>query len=94
MRNYEVTYILDTKLGDDGSTALMEKFAAVINDNSGEVKQVKPWGKRRFAYDLKGRREGLYVTMQFGAEPDTMAECRRQMDLSDDVLRSLFLVSN
>jgi small subunit ribosomal protein S6 len=93
MNSYEVTYILDTKLGDDASTATMERFAAVVNDNKGEVRQVKPWGKRRFAYELKGRREGLYVTMQFAAEPDTMAEVRRQMSLSDDVLRSLFLAN-
>lgn len=94
MRNYEVTYILDTKLGDDASTALMERFASVVNDSPGEVRQVKPWGKRRFAYELKGRREGLYVTMQFAAESDVMAELRRQMSLSDDVLRSLFIASN
>ena len=94
MRNYECTYILDTRIGDDASTAIMERFASVVNDNQGEVRQVKPWGKRRFAYDLKGRREGVYVTMQFAAEPDTMAELRRQMSLSDDVIRSLFLTSN
>ncbi len=93
MNSYEVTYILDTKLGDEASTAIMEKFATIVNDNEGEVRQVKPWGKRRFAYELKGRREGLYVTMQFGAKPDTMAEVRRQMLLSDDVLRSLFLAT-
>lgn len=94
MRTYEVTYILDTRMGDDATTALMEKFAAIVNDNSGEVRQVKPWGKRRFAYELKGRREGNYVTMAFSAEPDTMAEVRRQMSLSDEVLRSLFIVNN
>jgi small subunit ribosomal protein S6 len=94
MRNYECTYILDTRIGDDASTALMERFASVVNDNKGEVRQVKPWGKRRFAYELKGRREGQYVTMQFSAEPDTMSEVRRQMALSDEVLRSLILVNN
>ena len=94
MRNYECTYILDTRIGDDATTAIMERFAAVVNDSEGEVRQVKPWGKRRFAYDLKGRREGVSVTMQFAAEPDTMAELRRQMSLSDDVIRSLFLTSN
>lgn len=94
MTSYEVTYIIDTKLGEDASTALMEKFAATVNDNKGEVKQVKPWGKRRFAYELKGRREGLYVTMQFECAADTMAEVRRQMSLSDDVIRSLFLSNN
>ena len=94
MRNYECTYILDTRIGDDASTAVMERFASVVNDNKGEVRQVKPWGKRRFAYELKGRREGQYVTMQFTAEPQTMSEVRRQMALSDEVLRSLILVNN
>ena len=93
MRNYECTYILDTRIGDDASTAVMERFASVVNDNKGEVRQVKPWGKRRFAYELKGRREGQYVTMQFTAEPDTMSEVRRQMALSEEVLRSLILVN-
>ena len=93
MNNYECTYILDTKLGDEASTAIMEKLASEVNDCQGEVRQVKPWGKRRFAYEVKGRREGLYVTMQFSAQPDTMSEVRRQMSLSDDVLRSLFLAT-
>lgn len=93
MNSYEVTYILDTKLGDDASTAVMEKFSTVITDNKGEVRQVKPWGKRRFAYELQGRREGLYVTMQFDAPPDAIAEVRRQMSLTEEVLRSLILVT-
>ena len=93
MNKYEVTYILDTKIGEEASTALMEKFSTVVSDNKGEVRQVKPEGKRRFAYEMKGRREGLYVTMHFSADPDGMAELRRQMTLSDDVLRSLMLVA-
>lgn len=94
MNKYEVTYILEANLGDDATAALMERFAENVKTNGGEVRQIKPWGKRRFAYELDGRREGLYVTMQFSASPDTMAEVRRQMTLSDDVLRSLFLSVN
>lgn len=94
LRNYECTYILDTRLGDDASTAIMERFAGIVTENKGEVRQVKPWGKRRFAYELKGRREGLYVTMQFTCESDGMDELRRQMSLTDDVLRSLFLITD
>lgn len=91
---YEVTYIVETNLGEDATGALIERFAESVKTNGGEVRQVKPWGKRRFAYELKGRREGLYVTMHFSSTPDGLAEVRRQMSLTDDVLRSMFVVSN
>ncbi len=91
---YEVTYIVETNIGEDATTALIERFAESVKTNGGEVRQVKPWGKRRFAYELKGRREGLYVTMHFSASADGMAEVRRQMGLTDEVLRSMYVVSN
>lgn len=91
---YEVTYIVESTLTEDVTTALIERFSESVKVGGGEVTQVKPWGKRRFAYDLKGRREGLYVTMQFSSSAEVMAEVRRQMSLSDDVLRSLFVVTN
>ncbi len=94
MNKYEVTYIIEANLGDEATGALMERFAEGVKTSGGEVRQVKPWGKRRFAYELKGRREGLYVTMQFSSSPDVMAELRRQMGLSEEVLRSLFLSLN
>jgi ribosomal protein S6 len=59
---YEVTYIVESNLGEEATTALIERFSESVKTNGGEVRQVKPWGKRRFAYELKGRREGLYVT--------------------------------
>lgn len=94
MNKYEVTYIIEANLGDDATTAIMERYAETVKTTGGEVRQIKPWGKRRFAYELKGRREGLYVTMQFSATADALAEIRRQMSLSDDVLRSLFVNNN
>lgn len=94
MNKYEVTYIVEATLGEDATTALVERFSESVKTNGGEIRQVKPWGKRRLAYEVKGRREGLYVTMHFSATPDGMAEVRRQMGLTDEVLRSMFVVSN
>ena len=91
---YEVTYVVESNLGEEATTALVERFSESVKTNGGEVRQVKPWGKRRFAYEVKGRREGYYVTMHFSATPDGMSEVRRQMGLADDVLRSMFVVSN
>lgn len=94
MRNYEVTYILDPTLGDDNVTGLMDKFKSNIANQGGEVAEVKSWGKRRLAYELAGRNEGIYVTMKFDADAAAQAELRRIMGLADEVLRTLFIRNN
>ncbi|MBI3923950.1 MAG: 30S ribosomal protein S6 [Armatimonadetes bacterium] len=91
MRKYEVTYILDPNLGDEVVNGLMEKFSQNVASSGGEVGDIKTWGKRRLSYEIGGRSEGIYVTMRFDSNPAVAAELRRQMSLSDEVIRSLFV---
>lgn len=93
MTKYEVTYILDPALGDDAVNGMVEKFSQSVATNGGTIRDVKTWGKRRLAYELAGRLEGIYVTMRFDSESATAHELRRIMGLSDEVLRSLFVHS-
>ena len=93
-RKYEVTYILDSTVGDEKVNSLVEKFSNTISGQGGAVQEVKPWGKRRFAYEMAGRNDGFYVTMKYEASPDATAELRRLLGLADEVLRSLFIREN
>jgi small subunit ribosomal protein S6 len=94
MRKYEATYILDPNLGDEVVTGMVEKFSQSVVGQGGEVADVKNWGKRRLAYEIKGRGEGVYVTMRFDSETTVAAELRRQLGLADEVLRSLIVHLN
>lgn len=94
MRKYEATYILDPSLGDEVVTGMVEKFSSSISGQGGEVADVKNWGKRRLAYEVKGRGEGIYVTMRFDSDTGVAAELRRQLGLADEVLRSLIVHLN
>ena len=94
MRKYEATYILDPNLGDEVVTGMLDKFSQSIVGQGGEVADVKNWGRRRLAYEVKGRGEGIYVSMRFDSETAAAAELRRQMGLSDEVLRSLIVHLN
>jgi small subunit ribosomal protein S6 len=55
------------------------------------VDAVDKWERRRLAYEVKGRREGVYVVMNFSGEPSTEAELGRVMGISDDILRHLIV---
>lgn len=91
MRNYEVMYILRPELEDSAVAEMVEKFQNQVTEQGGTVADVNNWGKRAFAYELEGKREGTYVVMTFASTSAVAEELRRVMKLNEDVLRCLVL---
>ena len=90
-RKYEATYILDPNLPEETLTGLVDKFSGLVTEEGGEPADVKNLGRRRMTFEIKGKHEGFYVTMRFESTTAAAAELRRQLTLTDEVLRSLLL---
>ena len=88
---YEVLYIIDADLGEEGINALVEKFKAMV-EAEGTVSNVDEWGKRRLAYPINDLAEGYYVLMNFESKPEFPAELERVMKITDGVMRCLTTV--
>ena len=88
---YEVLYIIDADLGEEGINALVEKFKAMV-EAEGTVSNVDEWGKRRLAYLINDLAEGYYVLMNFETKPEFPAELERVMKITDGILRCLTTV--
>jgi len=58
LRSYELMYILDPKLDEDGSKALLVKIEELMSKQGVEIEKTESWGKRRLAYAIKGNWEG------------------------------------
>ena len=89
MRSYELMYILDPKLDEDGSKALLVKIEELMSKQGVEVERTEPWGKRRLAYAIKGNWEGSYILSYLKAEPTAISEMERRLRVTDGVLRFL-----
>ena len=88
---YEVLYILDPALGEEGIAALVEKFKAMV-EAEGTLTNIDEWGKRRLAYPINDLPEGYYVLMNFESNPAFPAEMERVMKITEGVLRCLTTV--
>ena len=88
---YEVLYILNPALGEEGIAALVEKFKAMV-EAEGTVSNVDEWGKRRLAYPINDLPEGYYVLMNFESKPAFPAELERVMKITEGVMRCLTTV--
>ena len=85
---YEVLYILNPALGEEGIAALVEKFKAMV-EAEGTVSNIDEWGKRRMAYAINDLTEGYYVLMNIESKPEFPTELERVMKITEGVLRCL-----
>ncbi len=87
---YETIFIIDPTLSEEDTTALTEKFKALIAAN-GEVETVDVWGKRRLAYEIDDKTEGFYVLINFACAAPFIAELERVYNITDGILRTIIV---
>lgn len=85
---YEVMYIINPNVGEEGIAALVEKFKALIEQN-GTIEEMEEMGKRKLAYDINYISEGYYVLVKFTSAPGFPAELDRIFGITEGILRSL-----
>ncbi len=88
---YEAVYIVDPDLGDERISAITAKYRQIVETGGGTLEKIDVWERRRLAYEIKGRTEGIYVVMQFQAKPPVEAELRRIFQISEDQIRFLII---
>jgi small subunit ribosomal protein S6 len=87
MRPYEVMVIFDTGAEPPAIQAVVDRAIETVRANDGTPGHVDRWGRRPFAYEVKHRREGYYVLVEFSGTSQTVAELDRLLSLADEVLR-------
>ena len=88
MRNYEMIVILDPSIDERTVGSTFEKLVQVVPAEGGKIENVDVWGKRKFAYEINKKAEGIYVVLSFVSKPETAAELDRQLGLNESVLRT------
>ena len=88
---YELMVIIDPEVDERTVAPQLDKFLDVIRKDGGTVESVDIWGRRRLAYEIQKKNEGIYAVVNFEAEPKTTTEVDRQLKLSEAVMRTKVL---
>jgi small subunit ribosomal protein S6 len=88
MRRYELMVILDPDLEERTVAPSLDQFLGVVRADGGSVEKVDVWGRRRLAYEIQHKVEGIYAVIDMTAEPATVKELDRQLNLNEAVLRT------
>lgn len=89
MRLYDIVVVLSPEETAEQTQAVLDGFKKILTDGQAKILVEDPWGRRRLAYSIGRRKEGIYHYWQAEAAAETIAELERKMRLSDEVLRHM-----
>ncbi len=90
MRRYETIVITDPELPDEEVNGLVSTFSTTITDRQGQILKSEDWGRKKLAYDVKKRREGRYVLLEYACTDATLPhEIERRLRMTEPVIKFL-----
>jgi small subunit ribosomal protein S6 len=90
-RPYEVMYILDSRLDDEGQKKINQRVTETIAKIGGTIEKSESLGRKKLAYPIKKQNDGLYVLTHFEADTQSLDELQRVMGITDGLLRHLIV---
>jgi small subunit ribosomal protein S6 len=89
IRDYEIMFIVEPTLSDSDIETIQQRLRELAVSRGAEVKKLAVWERRRMAYPIKGRRDGIYVLAELKANPSVVKELDQQLSVTENVLRHM-----
>jgi len=86
---YEILLLLDPEQAEARQDDILARARDLVEKNDGEWHSHDAWGRRRLAYPIAHKEEGVYHLVVFDAEAATLQEMSRVLKIDDAVLRHL-----
>lgn len=86
-RNYECMLLLDNREVRQGWQLLKDAVAAMFTKHGGQILSSRRWDERRLAYPIQRHQRATYLLVYFAAETPSLSALRREIELSETVLR-------
>ena len=91
MRDYELTFIIQPNIDEEGVTGVVEKVSQFVQATDGSVTSVDVWGRKTLAYPINNQKEGIYVLLKANMPPASLGELERNLKLSEEIIRYLLV---
>jgi small subunit ribosomal protein S6 len=92
MRAYELMVIIDGDAPEGTPERFRDRITEAVTAVGGEVKSTDMWGRRRFAYEINHKWEGVYFVMELlGPGGNSLDEMERSLRLADEIVRHKLL---
>jgi small subunit ribosomal protein S6 len=89
VNEYEILLMLDPDAPEERHDEIIARTRELIERAGGTWQGHEPWGRRKLAYEIDHKTDGVYHLLTFDAEPETLAEVTRILKITDGVMRHM-----
>lgn len=86
---YEILLMLDPDAPEERQNEILERARELVERGGGTWDRHEPWGRRKLAYEIAHKEDGVYHLVEFTSEPDTLDELSRILKITDGVMRHM-----
>lgn len=92
MNHYETIFIVDPDTGDDERELILEKVNSAFAQKDGTLLALDHWGVRRLAYEIKKKKQGRFVRLDYCGNGNLVDELERNFRLDHRVLKFMTIL--
>ena len=89
MIEYEILLMLDPELPEERQAEIVSRVRENIEAAGGSWGAHDVWGRRKLAYEIDHKTDGVYHLLTFDTEPEALEEVSRVLKITDGVMRHL-----
>ena len=89
MNDYEILLLLDSDLPEERQGEILTRIQERVEADGGTWEAHEPWGRRKLAYEIDHKADGVYHLLHFTCDAATLDEISRVLRIDDGVLRHM-----
>jgi small subunit ribosomal protein S6 len=89
VNEYEILLMLDPDLLDTRQEEILTRIRTLVEQGGGTWVRHDAWGRRRLAYEIDKKTDGVYHLLELDSTPETLEELSRILKITDGVMRHL-----
>ncbi|MDO4690985.1 MAG: 30S ribosomal protein S6 [Fusobacterium sp.] len=87
MKKYEIMYIINPTVLEEGREALITEINELLQANGATIAKTEKWGERKLAYPIEKKKSGFYVLTTFEIDGVKLAEVEAKLNIMESVMR-------
>lgn len=91
MKKYEIMYIINPTVLEEGREALMAEVNELLTSRGATIAKTDKWGERKLAYDINKKKSGFYVLTTFEIDGLKLAEIEAKLNITESIMRYIIV---
>ena len=89
---YEGLFLIEPTVATKEWDKVQDEIQKIVGKADGKIVSSNKWGERKLSYPIRGHKRGSYLLAYLDVGAQGIAKVRHDCELSDTVLRVLFLL--